>query len=172
MRSQLSALKRASASPLTFGIRIIPDMISPAEYKKKSKRFQLVGSLIFLIIGGGTLIPLTLVVGRPDGLATSIQNALAPHIHPDFIGLVGTIPLIPLLLLPILVAIWLVAAIDRLIGLPCPKCGKSLTMRCRHAIVLNTRRCGLCGEIVLEEISGAEQARPGSPPQGVGSADP
>ena len=142
-------------------------MISPAEYKQKSKRLQLVGSLIFLIIGGGTLIPLTLVIGRPGGMATAIRNALAPHIHPDFIGVVGTIPLIPLLLLPILVAILLVAAIDRRIGVPCPKCGKSLTMRCHHAIVIRTRKCGRCGEIVLENISGAEQAGPGCPPQGV-----
>ena len=132
-------------------------MISPPVYKYKSKRLQLVGSLIFLCIGGGTLIPLTLVIGRPGGMATAIRNALAPHIHPDFIGLVGTIPLIPLLLAPIMIAILLVAVIDKRIGIPCPKCGKSLTLRCRHATVLNTRRCCLCGEIVLEEESGAEQ---------------
>ena len=147
-------------------------MISPTAYKYKAKRLQLVGSLIFLCIGGGTLIPLTRVIGRPDGMATAIRNALAPHIHPDFIGLVGTIPLIPLLLAPIIIAILIVAAIDKRIGIPCPKCGKSLTMRCRHATVLNTRRCCLCGEIVLEDISGAEQAGPGYPPQGVGSPDP
>ena len=147
-------------------------MISPTEYRNKSKRLQLVGSLIFLFIGGGTLVPLTLVIGRPGGMATAIRNALAPHIHTDFIGLVGTIPLIPLLLAPIILAILLVAAIDKRIGIPCPKCGKSLTMRCRHATVQNTRRCCFCGEIVLEEESGAEQGVAGYPPQGVGSPDP
>lgn len=126
-------------------------MTTSTEYRNKAKRLQLIGSLIFVFLGGGLTVAITLLVGQPGGLASALQERLRDRVHPDLIGVVGILPLLPLLVAPLVIAVIIVALVDRRIGLKCPECGKSLTMRCKYHEVLKTKRCGLCGTVVLQE---------------------
>jgi hypothetical protein len=49
--------------------------------------------------------------------------------------------------------VWLavVLPLDRGLGLHCPHCHRSLTLRCRHERVVETGLCSLCGGKVLNE---------------------
>ncbi len=47
--------------------------------------------------------------------------------------------------------IWLAVtlALDRGLGLRCPHCHRSLSLRCRHERVVETGQCSLCGQDVF-----------------------
>lgn len=126
-------------------------MVTVSEFKTKAKRLYLVGSCIFVLVGGLGSGLVSHLLCLPGGLVERIRQFLLPRIHPDWIGVVGTLPLIPIMVAPILAAVAILALIDRRMGIPCPHCGKSLTLRCRHDEVLKTRRCGLCGNTALAE---------------------
>lgn len=126
-------------------------MVTASEFKARAKRLHFIGSCIFVLVGGLVGGLGSYLLGLPGGPVERIRQFLLPHIHPDWIGVVEILLLFPMMVLPLLVPVAILTLVDRKIGIPCPQCGKSLTLRCRHEEVLMTRKCGLCGGQALAE---------------------
>ena len=86
----------------------------------------------------------------------------------DFVGgnvgiMLAIASSIPFVVLPLLLPMAVMVQIDRRIGIRCPNCNVSLTMRCLHEKVLITRRCSHCKSTVLlddEYVTGPHKSRP------------
>lgn len=127
-------------------------------YISQAKKLQFLGGLIFIFVGWGLAGGVSLWLVRDGGLVQVIRERLSMHVHPDWIGVVGILPLIPILVSPIVLALLLVKLLDRRIGVRCPHCGKSLTLRCHYRVVANTGQCELCHESVFDQAG--EKAEP------------
>ena len=125
--------------------------VKRAVYIAKARRISIIGNLILMVLGCGLLALLALFLGKPYGICDAIFNKLKPYVHPALVGVVGMLPLLPVLVMPIVIPMALIVYIDRRIGVRCPHCGKSLTLRCRHKVVADTGKCELCHQPVFDE---------------------
>lgn len=133
-------------------------------YIIRAKRLQILGSLLFIFVGSSLLVAIARWLGQSGGLVESLRQRLVPCIHPDLVGVVGMLPLLPIWVIPILFPLLLVYLLDRRIGLCCPHCGRSLTLRCRYRAVISTGHCELCHESVFQSGGSAELSAGGNAP--------
>jgi hypothetical protein len=113
-------------------------------YISRAKRILFLGNLIFIVVGGGLVVAMAVWVGRGDGWVHALRDKLSLHVHPNIVGVVAVLPVIPILVSPVVLALVLIHLLDRRIGLRCPHCARSLTLRCRYRIVARTGECQLC----------------------------
>lgn len=87
------------------------------------------------------------------GLAAVVGLPIAITMR-DFVGGdlgmgLAIVSMVPFMVLPILLPTAAMVLIDRRIGIRCPNCSVSLTLRCMHEKVLITRKCSHCKSTVL-----------------------
>lgn len=93
--------------------------------------FAAVGMVVAVVIGLPIAMILRDLVGGDLGMA------------------LGIVSILPFIVLPIILPTAAMMLIDRRIGIRCPNCNVSLTMRCMHERVLITRKCSHCKATVL-----------------------
>ena len=122
-------------------------------YADASRRMETTAPFVFLGAASvGTLI--CVLVGLP--IATGVSN----FIGGNFGSLLAIATVIPFLLLPLYLPMIAIRIYDRRVGIRCPNCNVSLTMRSMPEKVLITRKCSKCKSVVLtnEAYSLAPQA--------------
>jgi hypothetical protein len=122
-----------------------------SEFQISAKRVRIIGTVISL----GVILPiicvliyLTDVLGDP---LNRLHDALSERL-PEIVaaGLFGIS--IALYVAPVFgFLVFLFYLADRRLGLRCPHCHRSLTLRCLHERVLQTGECSLCHERVFDE---------------------
>ncbi len=122
-----------------------------SEFQISAKRMRITGTVISL----GVILPIicvliyvTDVLGLP---LNRLHDALSQHL-PEIVaaGLFGIS--IALYVAPVFgLFVLLLYLADRQLGLRCPHCHRSLTLRCLHERVLQTGECSLCHEKVFDE---------------------
>jgi hypothetical protein len=115
--------------------------IPRSTYRDASRRLTRLAPLIFL--GFGAIGMCGLFVAFP------LANFLRDHVGGNLGMLLCILSAAPFAVLPILLPVGVMTLIDRRIGIRCPNCGLSLTMRCMHEKVLITRKCSNCKSTVL-----------------------
>jgi hypothetical protein len=115
-----------------------------ATYADVSRRIGTIGSFVFL---GAAAVGLLILgfVGLP--LATGVKNLAGGNVGSLLAMAVG----IPFVLLPVYLPMLALQVIDRKIGIRCPHCNVSLTMRCLPDKILITRKCSQCQSVVLSD---------------------
>ncbi len=115
-----------------------------ATYANVSRRIGTIGPFVFLGTAAVGLLIMGLV-GLP--LGTGVKNLAGGNVGTVLAMAVG----IPFVLLPIYLPMIALRIIDRKIGIRCPHCNVSLTMRCLPDKVLITRKCSHCQSVVLSD---------------------
>lgn len=127
-------------------------MMTVGEFKERINQIRLAGALA-VILANSACLSLCVWLSHPNGPVDHLRSNLAPYIH---LG-PGDATLIFFLLLmavPFLL-IWMgVKYADRRFGIVCPTCGSPLGF---GQAILQTRKCGACGELVLEQDRPEEQ---------------
>lgn len=93
--------------------------------------FGAVGCLVMFFVGFPAVAAVRALVGGNVGMALAIASVA------------------PFVLLPLLLPMAAMVTIDRRVGIRCPNCRVSLTIRCLPEKVLITRRCSHCNATVL-----------------------
>lgn len=132
-----------------------------SEFQISTKRMRFTGTVISL----GVILPIICALiyftghlGQPldkmhDTLKLHLPEAVTPALFGISIAICG-IPIFGLFALLLYLA-------DRRLGLRCPHCHRSLTLRCVHERVLQSGECSLCHERVFDETpNGLEGAIP------------
>lgn len=134
--------------------------IPVATYADVSRRIDSIGTFVFL---GTAAIGLLILVTVGVPFAEAVR---------DFIGgstgqLLAMVISIPLVCLPLYLPLIAIQLIDRRIGIRCPGCNVSLTLRCLREKILITRKCSSCHSVVLTDDDFSDAVQP-SRPWGVG----
>jgi hypothetical protein len=131
---------------MTLGLgihgRILIVNIPRSTYAAAANRLMLLTPLVFPGFAAVGMI-LAAVVGLP------IAMMMRDLVSGDIGMALGIVSMIPFFVLPILLPTAAMVLIDRRIGIRCPNCSVSLTMRCMHEKVLITRKCSHCKATVL-----------------------
>ena len=98
-------------------------MIKRQLYIERSRRLKRIGSVVFLVVGGGSLVAVVLLVGRSGGLIETVRDYLSDFIHPHLAGVVGILPFLPVLAIPIVLPVLILRFIDRRLGIRFPFTG-------------------------------------------------
>ncbi len=122
-----------------------------SEFQISAKRMRVTGTVISL----GVILPIVCALiyftdrlGQP---LNSLHDILRQHL-PDIVaaGVFGIS--IAVYVAPIFgLFVLLLYLADRRLGLRCPHCQRSLTLRCLHERVLQSGQCSLCHERVFDE---------------------
>jgi hypothetical protein len=131
-------------------------MIPRATYANAASRLMLFTPLVF-----PSFAAVGMVVAAFIGLPIAI--AIRDLAGGDLGMALAIAAILPFGVLPILLPVAAMLFIDRRIGIRCPNCNVSLTMRCLHEQVLITRRCSHCKATVLlddEYQSNQRKSRP------------
>jgi hypothetical protein len=123
------------------------------QFLQASRRVRLYASLLMGLAGSSLIILGSLLVlwARPaiQGLGQLLSNQFRDERTVGLVGgLVGGILLAPMLLIPLMPALW----VHRRFGLRCPGCRRSVTTRCRPDEVLRTGRCCHCQQLMFEQV--------------------
>jgi hypothetical protein len=140
-----------------------------ATYISHARKVKFVGGLMFILVGGTLAAGSFWLHEQAGNWGDAIQDHLRRQGHPDLADLVSVLPLVLLFAVPILVPLVLLYLLDSRIGLPCPRCGRSLTLHCNDRVVARTGRCELCHQSIFDqEDETAESSARGSadPPGG------
>jgi len=111
-------------------------------YAAAASRLMLLTPLVFPGFAGIGMV-VAAFIGLP--IAMTMRDLVGGDLG---MGL-AIVSMIPFVVLPILLPTAAMVLIDRRIGIRCPNCNVSLTMRCMHEKVLITRKCSHCKSTVL-----------------------
>jgi len=122
------------------------------QFLQASRRVNLYGNLLVGLVGFSLIILGLLVSPWSDPVLQGLGQWVRSHFQEEgTVGLIGglviAVAFAPLVLLLVLPALW----VDRRFGLRCPRCGRSLTLRCRHDEVLRTGKCCHCQGTLFEQ---------------------
>lgn len=122
------------------------------QFLQASRRVSLYGNLLMGLVGSSLTVLGSLLILWPGPVIQGFGKLLRNHIRDEGTvglvgGLVGGVVLAPLVLIPLLPALW----VDRRFGLRFPGCGRSVTARCRHNEVLRTGKCCHCQETLFQQ---------------------
>ncbi|MEQ8787303.1 MAG: hypothetical protein RIC55_13440 [Pirellulaceae bacterium] len=122
-----------------------------SEFKIAATRVRFYGNMALAMTGILVVSALAIAVGYFGPWLTALGNQIRNQVQDEVLGgLVGGL-LASVLVVPVLLLVWLPAFwVDRRIGVRCPNCKRSVTLRCRHLIVLETGRCTFCQHALFE----------------------
>jgi hypothetical protein len=131
------------------------------QFRDAARRVSLYGNSLMGVTGGVVIALAALFVwwigpligGFGAWLRSQFQNEAVVGLVS---GLVGAVLLAPLLLIPLVPALW----VDRRFGVRCPVCRRSVTLRCLHSQVLQTGQCCLCQQPLFEPTGRETAAEP------------
>jgi hypothetical protein len=129
----------------------LPIIVTRIEFQSAARRVSIFGNslamltLALLIVAFG--VSRDLLEPRVQALGQAIREEVQNEAMTGLLAglLIGMI-LVPILLLPVLPILW----VDKMLGVKCPHCGRSLTLRCAHSEVIETGYCTLCKSPVFE----------------------
>jgi hypothetical protein len=121
------------------------------QFQEAARRVSLYGNLLMGVTGSGVVVLASLFVWWAGpligGFGAWVRGLLQDEAKVGLVGgLVGGVVVAPLLLIPLVPVLW----VDRRFGMRCPRCRRSVTLRCRHSRVLHTGRCCLCQQPLFE----------------------
>ncbi len=136
--------------------------MTSSEFQTSAKRMRVTCPVISL----GVILPIICVLidftdrfGQPLNKVHDILRQHLPEVMAaGLFGISIAVCLTPIIGLFVL----LLYLADRRLGLRCPHCQRSLTLRCSHERVLQSGKCSLCHEGVFDDRSIGEQ-RPAHP---------
>lgn len=121
-------------------------MTTVGEFKDRATRIRLAGALA-VILANSVCLSLCVWLSHPNGAVDHLRSCLAPYVH---LGPGDAILIFFLLLMAVpFLLIWMgVKYADQHFGIACPHCGSPLGF---GQATLQTRKCGTCGELALDQ---------------------
>jgi hypothetical protein len=122
------------------------------QFIKAAGRVSLYGNLLMGLTGVVVVTLSSLLLLWADPVLRDFGRLVRGRARDDALagmifGLVSVLALAPLLVIPLLPAVW----VDRQFGLRCPSCARSVTLRCRHDEVKRTGRCCRCQAVLFSQ---------------------
>lgn len=121
------------------------------EFRNAAKLVSLYGNLSIVL----TAVPmlalgsLACIWAEPSirALGSEIRSRVQDETLTGLIGgLIVSALIVPFLLLLVLPAL----LVDKLFGVKCPHCRRSVTLRCAHAAVIESGRCSHCKQVLFD----------------------
>jgi hypothetical protein len=119
--------------------------MSRAQYQKAAKRIYWIVSVWTVVFAGTTAWIIVTFGGSIGDYGQFVRGHLGEFLGGAAGGLTLGAP-------ALLVWLAVVLALDRGLGLRCPHCHRSLTVRCLHHQVLQTGECSLCHGRAFDEL--------------------
>ena len=125
-------------------------VVQRSEYRRRAYRVQLLGVFVYF----GVAAPLFALVAAAAEFLIGAPNAyrefLATFVAAQNIRSAVYVSLTPAFLLPFPFAAWLIRRLDQRIGIKCPQCCGSLSIRCHPDEVAGAGSCPHCGQALFE----------------------
>lgn len=121
------------------------------QFIQASRRVTLWGNLHMGLVASVLITLYTVLISWAGPLIQGFGQLMRSYFQDEgTVGLVGglvfSVFVAPVILIPFLAAL----RVDRRFGLRCPRCGRSVTARCRPAEVLRTGQCCHCRQVLFE----------------------
>lgn len=118
---------------------------------------------LYLLAFFGTAIPLLglglYAAHRVSETQNWLGRELGDLVGPDLVRPVVFLFFAPVLCAPFILAAWALDRVDRRIGCRCPRCARSLLLRCDPGRIAHCGVCPSCGNSAFDDLHGPD-ARP------------